>query len=62
MIGHHDGLADAGFGCHWRSEDVEVLTDPLRVREQAAHVYRVAVLGSQRLHSSDEVARRPAGR
>ena len=62
MIGHHDGLADAGLGYRWPSQDVEVFTDSLRVREQATHVDRVAVLGSQRLHSSHEVARRPAGR
>jgi len=60
MIGHHDGLADAGFGSSRSREDVEVFTDALRVSQQATHVDRVAVPGSQRLHCSDEVARRTA--
>lgn len=62
MIGDDDGLANAGFGRGRSSEYVEVFADALRIGQEATHVYRVSVLGSERLHCSDEIARRPARR
>jgi len=56
MIGHHDGLADAGFGCRWSSEDVEVFADPLGIGEQAAHIDAVAMLCLEVLDSPDEIS------